>query len=283
MIRFAVPGDHEELKTLWADIFGDPPEMVEDYFARRHRDENMLVETQEEVIAGMLTMLPLRLLSPGRSFAARYIYAVATDPKFRSQGVSTRLLDHVHAYMQSLGEAAAILVPASPSLFDFYGKRGYTTAFSLDTVRFEAANLPPFPKDGRFLPCTPGEYAALRNKAFFSSRLYACWDVNSVTYAMHSFGPAGGVTRIISGVGEGCAAWERQEDVVLIRELALVNLDVPSALSVLHMALDAKAYQVRLPENSYPGAQTLPFGMIHWLIPEPKLTGKPSYLSLALD
>jgi hypothetical protein len=257
--------------------------MVEDYFARRHLDENMLVETQEGDIAGMLSMLPLRLASPGRSFAARYIYAVATDPKFRNQGVSTRLLEFAHGFMQRLGEEASILVPASPSLFDFYGKRGYTTAFSLDTVRFEAAKLPPFPNGGYFAPCTPGDYKRLRDTAFSSSRLYACWDEKSVAYAMLSFGPEGGVTRLLSGNGKGCAAWERQEDAVLIRELTLMHMDVPSALSILHKALNAKAYQVRLPENSYPGSVTLPFGMIRWLIPEPALAGKPPYLSLALD
>jgi predicted N-acetyltransferase YhbS len=283
MIRFASDGDRGRLKKLWGDIFGDSPEMVEAYFAHRHRDENMLVETQNEDIAGMLSMLPLRLTSPGRSFPARYIYAVATDIKYRNQGVSTRLLDYAHAFMQGRGEAAAILVPASPSLFDFYGKRGYITAFSLDTVRFEAANLPPAPRDGRFASCTPGVYTSLRDKAFLSSRLYACWDEESAAYAVMAFGPEGGVTRLSSGDGEGCAAWERQDDVVLVRELALVNMDVYTALAVLHKALNAKAYQVRLPESSFSGANTLPFGMIRWLIPEPTLLGKPPYLSLALD
>lgn len=283
MIRFATGGDRERLKKLWGDIFGDAPEMVEAYFAHRHRDENMLVEIQSDDIAGMLSMLPLRLASPGKSFPARYIYAVATDIRYRNQGVSTRLLDYAHLFMQGRGEAAAILVPASPSLFDFYGKRGYKTAFSLDTVRYEYTNLPPFPRDGYFAPCAPEEYASLRDKAFSSSRLYACWDENSVAYAVLSFGPEGGVTKLSSGNGGGCAAWERQEDTVLIRELAITNMDVPTALAVLHKMLNAKAYRVRLPENSLPGASALPFGMIRWLIPEPTLQGKPPYLSLALD
>ena len=283
MIRFASGSDHTRLKALWGGIFGDSPEMVEVYFDLRHRDENMLVETRDDDIAGMLSMLPLRILSPGSSFAARYIYAVATDPKYRNQGVSTRLLDHAHALMQSRGEAAAILVPASPSLFDFYLKRGYQTVFSLDITRLEGASLPPFPKDGRFAPCTPGEYAGLRDKAFASSRLYACWDEKSVAYAVLSLGPEGGVTRLLAGGGKGCAAWERQGDTVLVRELALVHMDVPNALAVLHGALNANAYQVRLPESSLPGAAALPFGMIRWLIPEPALSGKPPYLALALD
>ena len=283
MIRFATGDDRGKLKRLWGEIFGDSPEMVEAYFARRHRDENMLVEILGDEIAGMLSMLPLRLVSQGKSFPARYIYAVATDTRYRNQGVSTRLLDYAHAFMQGRGEAAAILVPASPSLFDFYGKRGYKTAFSMDTVRMEGTSLPLFPRGGCYMPCTPGEYASLRDKAFSSSRLYACWDENSVAYAIMSFGPEGGVTRLSSGHGEGCAAWERQEDTVLNRELALINMDVPTALAVLHKSLDAKTYQIRLPENSIPGAATLPFGMIRWLIPEPALLGCPPYLSLALD
>lgn len=283
MIRFASGGDHSRLKRLWGEVFGDSPEMVEAFFARRHRDENMLVETQGDDIAGMLSMFPLRLTSRGRSFPARYIYAVATDPRYRNQGISTRLLDHAHAHMQSLSEAAAILVPASPSLFDFYGKRGYRTAFSLDIIRFDAGNLPPRPKDGRFASCSPGEYARLRDRAFLSSRLFARWDETAVAYAVLALGKEGGVTHLSAGGGEGCAAWEWQEDGVLVRELALVNMDVPAALAVLHQALNAPAYQVRLPANSHPGAKTLPFGMIRWLIPEPDLSGAPPYLSLALD
>ena len=283
MIRFASGGDHPRLKKLWGDIFGDSPETVEAYFLNRHLDGNMLVEILGNDIAGMLSMLPLRLLSPGRSFAARYIYAVATDPKYRNQGVSTRLLDYAHTFMQARGEAAAILVPASPSLFDFYGRRGYKTAFSLDIIRFEAPSLPAFPKDGRYAPLTPGEYTRLRDRAFAPSRLYACWDEASVAYAVLSLGSAGGITRLLSGTGEGCAAWERQENAVLVRELALANMDVPTALAILHKALNAPAYQVRLPENSFPGAASLPFGMIRWLNPEPELHGQPPYLSLALD
>ncbi len=283
MIRFATPGDHMKLKSLWQDIFGDSREAVEDYFARRHHDGNMLVEAQGDDIAGMLSMLPLRLTSPGQSFPARYIYAVATDVKYRNQGISTRLLDYAHAYMQSRGEAAAVLVPASPSLFDFYGKRGYQTAFLLDIIRFNAGDLPPCPKDGRFSPCSPGAYARLRDRAFLSSRLYACWDEKAVAYAVWALGPEGGVTRLFAGSGEGCAAWEWREGTVLVRELALVNMDVPAALAVLHQALKAPAYQVRLPASSLPGANTLPFGMIRWLNPEPALLGEPPYLSLALD
>lgn len=283
MIRFAQDGDHPALKALWSEIFGDAMESVDAYFALRHRNENMLVDAQDHVIAGMLSMLPFTLQSGDRRFSARYVYAVATHPTCRNQGVSTRLMEAAHEMMQSRGEEASVLVPASPGLFDFYGKRGYKTEFLLDVVRFDAGQLPLFPKDGRFSPCSPREYARLRDKAFSSSRLYARWEESAVSYAMKTFGPQGGVTHLYAGGREGCAAWERQDHTVLVRELALCGLDAATALAILHRELNATSYQVRLPEGSHPGGQTLPFGMIRWLIPEPDLHGEAPYFSLALD
>ncbi len=283
MIRYAAKMDHPRLKDLWQEVFGDPKEAVDAYFALRHRDENMLVEAVEDTIAGMLTMLPVTLASCQRDFPARYVYAVATAPAFRNRGISSRLMDRAHLEMQKKGEAAAILVPATPSLFAFYGKRGYQTAFALDILRLPAASLPPFPGNGLVEPCSPGDYARLRDAAFSGSRLYARWNISDIRYAMETFGEAGGVTKLSDGHGEGCAAWERQGESVLIRELALAGMDVNTAVSLLNRQLGASEYTLRLMEGGFPGAETRPFGMIRWLIAEPELTGAPPYLSLALD
>ena len=284
MIRFATPGDHPRLKILWAEAFGDSREAIDAYFTLRHRDENMLVDAQKDTIAGMLSMLPVTLCeSGGRTFAARYIYAVATGAASRRQGVSTALLDAAHLHMQSLGEAAGILVPASPELFSFYQKRGYKTAFSLDVLTLAAGALPPFPPGGRYGNCSAEEYTRIRDQAFQASRLYARWEESAVSYAMQTFAKSGGVSAISWESGRGCAAWEKTEDGVLVRELALLRGNVYSALSVLHGQLQGKRYTARLAEGTVPGAAPQPFGMIHWLAPEPALAGKPPYLSLAMD
>lgn len=284
MIRFAEPGDHPRLKALWQDVFGDSPEAVDAYFTLRHRDENMLVETRGGTVAGMLSMLPVTLQeSGGRTFAARYIYAVATDDRFRGQGISTALLNATHAHMAGLGEAAGILVPASESLFSFYDKRGYKTSFSLNILTVSADALPPFPEGGRYSACSAADYTRIRNAAFQQSRLYARWEEAGVSYAMQTFARSGGVTALNWNGGQGCAAWEKTEEGVLVRELALLNGDASAALSVLHRQLNAERYTARLAEGTVPGAAPQPFGMIRWLIPEPALSGKPPYLSLAMD
>ncbi len=283
MIRFALDNDLTQLKALWEEAFGDTPEDTDDYFTRRHQNDCMLVFVQEGDIAGMLSLLPVTLASQGREFPARYIYGVATKQTFRGQGISTRLMEYTHAFMKEQGEKAAILVPASPSLFDFYGKRGYKTIFSLDIAQKTAKEIFPSPMDGHAAPCDTATYTQIRDKAFFSSSLYVRWDERAVDYAVTSLSSPGGLLHLKAPGGEGCALWERQENEVLVRDLALVNMDMHTALSLLHTVLQAPLYTLRLMPGSFPGAVSRPFGMIRWLDAEPILSGSPPYLSLALD
>jgi predicted N-acetyltransferase YhbS len=270
-IRLAQSGDRPQLMALWAQAFGDSPGVIQDYFANRHADENMLVYVEEKTLCGMLSMLPLTLTAGGAAYPARYVYAVATAPAFRGRGIATELLNRAHGEMARKGDQASVLVPASASLFDYYAKRGYRTAFFLDIRKFDP---PPFPAGGHFEDCAPAEYARLRDAAFLGEPLYARWAEDAVAFAARGMG----LTKLKLGAEIGCALWERREDGgVLVRELAAPGMNVQDAMGILHAAAGATAYQVRLP-----GRET-PFGMIRWLIPEPPGMGAPGYLSLALD
>ncbi len=284
MIRFAAPADHPRLKALWAEVFGDAPADVEAFFTLRHKDESMLVDERNGTVAGMLTMLAFTLRTGGgEQLPARYVYAVATTPEARGQGIATGLMEAAHAHMARLGVAASVLVPANGGLFAFYEKRGYETAFALDEITLPADALPPFPRKGTSAPCAPEAYARIRDAAFPTSALYAMWDEPAVSYAMRTFAQAGGVTEVAWEGGGGCAAWEKTEGGVLVRELALTQGDPLSALAVLHGQLRAVSYRVRLMRGTVPGAPERLFGMIRWLAPKPELTGGAPYLSLALD
>lgn len=273
MIRFAQAGDRARLTELWALIFGDPPEAIEGYFARRHRDGDMLVFVEGGVLCGMLSMLPLTLVSGNATYPARYVYAVATDPAFRGRGIATELLLRAHDVMTGRGDRASVLVPASESLFGYYEKRGYQTAFSVEIRDYDAGKLASFPQGGAFAPCAPEEYAKIRDAAFSGLPLYARWDEKAVAFACEGMN----ATRLTFGDGVGCALWERDGDGALVRELALPGIEIPAAMAILHKSAGAASYRVRLPGC---GA---PFGMIRWLIPAPPAAGGPGYLALALD
>ncbi|MBE0600924.1 MAG: GNAT family N-acetyltransferase, partial [Firmicutes bacterium] len=251
MIRNARPQDHPQVKALWGEAFGDPPEAIDAYFLNRHKDENMLVDERSGGVAGMLSMLPVTLASgDGREFPSRYIYAVATRERDRGQGIGTALLHAAHARMRDFGEAASVLVPGEPRLFSFYEKRGYTTMFDLDELTVSADRLPPLPPDAWHGDCSPAEYTRLRNLAFQTSGLYARWEERAVAYAMQTFAQPGGVIKLRWAGGRGCAAWEQTPSGVLVRELALPQGNVYDALCVLHSALRAAHYTVRLSKGT---------------------------------
>jgi hypothetical protein len=85
-------------------------------------------------------------------------------------------------------------------------------------------------------------------------------------------------------MAEGYAFYEYSDEGILIKELALISMDALTAVAILHRALRAGRYCLRLPaERGGDGAIRTPFGMIHWLGKEPASLGEPPYLALAMD
>ena len=182
MIRFSRPEDLPRLKPLWIEAFHDSQEATDFYFERRNRYDNLLIDEQGGHLRGMLSMLPIDLISGGRVYPARYFFAIATDLRFRGQGVSTALIRRAEDITAQRGETAALLVPAGEDLFRFYGKRGYETVFHYDLLRLTPDALPPCPQDAQLLPADADSWVRLRSQAFGQSRLFARWDAEALDY-----------------------------------------------------------------------------------------------------
>ncbi len=285
MIRFAQEADLPALLQLWQEAFGDGSgEEASYYFARRHQPQHMLVALEKGRAAGMLTMLPVELAAPGSSFPARYIFAVATLKAFRGQGISTRLLEAAHSHMRQTGAAASLLVPATPSLFDFYGRRGYKAAFYLDSLVLSPGDFPPPDPAALVKDCAAADYLRLRDRAFSGSSLYARWDAAALSYVIEGFRrEGGGALRIRLSKGEACCLYERRDGGVRVTELALAGLNWQGAMAAIHQRLNAPRYTLRMPQGTLPGADQMPFGMIRWFTDPPALSGGAPYLSLAKD
>ena len=286
MIRFAEDKDHCQIKMLWRDVFGDSAEAIDFYFSNRHENQNMLVADVDGVIAGMLTMLPLllgfgRVMRPGR-----YIYAVATAPDYRNQGISTQLLLYCHTYMAKNKETAAVLTPASESLFDFYEKRGYETVFYNNRITLPSSGLPQCPPAAVCTLCTVEDFYRIRGAFFSESRLFVRWGKEQLAYISKSaqaFGDGVYYFRTLKGEGYAFCGWRGRR--IYIREIALIDMELSAAISILHQTLGASEYEIFLPEGSIEGNTPSPFGMIHYLedAPVSEGSGKPPYLALVLD
>lgn len=301
MIRHSREDDLPQLLALWQEAFGDTEDDARFYFKHRHHHENMLIHTEPKgTISGMLTMLPITLYSQSQSMAARYIFAVATSLAHRDQGISSRLLAAAHEHARKLGAAACVLVPAENSLFEYYGKRGYQTAFSVKQLtwvthvteqnpawlnRQMSKALNNLKKQQTTISlCDTADWELLRNQSYAKSCLYGKWDINALEYINHSLqaGKAG-VMHLTATGQQAAAVCEKREDTVRILELASPGIPWQWCLAMVHEHFKADQYLLRLSSDENIPIQARHFGMIHWIKPALECSGASPWLSLVKD
>lgn len=281
-IRQARASDLPQLKALWMEAFQDSAEATDFYFAHRNRYEYLLVEEEQGLVRGMLSMLPIQLLSEGKAHKARYLFAIATGQAFRGQGISTRLMQEAEARARAEGAAATLLVPATPSLFDFYGRRGYETAFWYGHLLVKPEELPQPPDGARLYAPDAGQMLRLRDLAFQASRLYARWDEEALRYVAHAaqvYGAALCAFEAADAAGYAYGEWDG--DKLIVKDLALHGIGPMAALALLHQRFQAARYQLRLPEGLLPTPRQ-PYGMIK-AFQSLSADGSPPYLALGKD
>lgn len=284
MIRHAQAGDLPRLIALWREAFGEGEAEARFYFANRHRDRNMLVYQKDEELAGMLTMLPIGLRIGEVTWPARYVFAVATKKTHRQQGVSSRLLEAAHAAMTAEGSRASVLVPASPDLFAYYGKRGYTTLFHVDQVQMDAKDIAALPLAGQAVPCTAEEYYSIREKAFAACSPFVSWDEEALSFVKLGNEATGGAMLKMKIKGQVAAAvCEDRGSHLRVTEFAGNKADWQQGLALIHQRFQSDSYQVMLPDTGAAAGEQRPFGMVHWLGSAPPPMGGTPYLAFAKD
>ena len=285
VIRFAIPQDVPVLKTLWINSFGDTPQGTDLFFSQRHKNENMLVCAEDDVPVAMLSMLPVMLQYNAMPVSGRHIYGVGTDEKYRGQGISTNLLAAAHDWMRGRGDKAAVLAPANDTLFKFYEKRGYSTMFYSDQLTVPGSAIAEAPRGTLCRPATLEHFALFRDARHMSSALFVVWPEDALEYYMDFVKEYGGrVLYVRSRAGEGTAVCLPVGDkTVRVTDVSNLGLTPMEMLSALHTLMGAETYQMHLPEDSFPGAQKRPLGMLHPLGELPELDGDKPYLALIKD
>lgn len=152
--RYTVLEDRPALTKLWQEAFGDGIAYIDAFFETAYAPERSRVAVADGRIAGMHFWFDCQLA--GEKYA--YLYAVATDSRFRGQGIATALMEEGEALLRERGYAGVLLSPGSASLFRFYEKRGYETVGFRSEERIAAGEPIPVREVGE------EEYAALRRK-----------------------------------------------------------------------------------------------------------------------
>ncbi len=120
----------DRCKILWQLCFNDDPAFIDLYFRLRYKDEiTHHLEERGRVISA-LQAIPYGLTWCGQTVSTGYISGACTHPAYRGRGLMHQLLQQTHRKLKDKGVLFATLIPATPSLFDYYKKSGYTAAFS---------------------------------------------------------------------------------------------------------------------------------------------------------
>ena len=143
----------DKLRSLWKTVFGDTDAFLDAFFTIAYSPERCRYLTAGEEVVSALYWFDCAY--EGGKLA--YIYAVATDPNHRGQGLASQLIKETHAQLKELGYAGAVLKPAK-GLFPFYARLGYQTSGYIH--RFIAqAGKPSFLRE-----VSPQEFGQLRRK-----------------------------------------------------------------------------------------------------------------------
>lgn len=150
--RYTSMEDRPMLTRLWQQGFGDEVSYIDAFFETAYAPRRSRVAVVDGVIAAMHFWFDCEL--EGERLA--YLYAVATDKRFRGQGIATALMEDAEAVLKAQGYAGVLLSPGSESLFRFYEARGYQTVGFRSEERVAAGASIPVREVGE------AEYARIR-------------------------------------------------------------------------------------------------------------------------
>jgi predicted acetyltransferase len=273
-IRFAREGDILRQKELWKACFGDQDAFIDFYYANRFKPDQTLVLLQGNVIAAMLTMIPVKMVDEkGKRMELAMLYAIATHPDFQKQGLATELMNSSSEFLRAAGREFSVLVPAGPQLFDFYRKQDYCEAFSIREALLSLEEITKRTTPTKdyissipsIVSTSPEEYNRRRNQQL-KGRLHIAYEDEEILYQkkLSQLSGADIYAIDIDGV-EGCAAIERvNANKLLIKELLLPGELLRQGLFQISLQFTVKEYVIRTPAFSGEdlGETIRPFAMI---------------------
>ena len=140
MIRKATIQDTEALRSLWKIVFDDDDAFLDLFFKNLFNPAECLMCEPEGQIVSMLFMLKAIRSSFQTDYQMRYIYACATHPNYRKQGLMGNLLETAIKYAGK-NDFELVLVPENKYLFEYYKRFGFTQTTYLYKRSYPSLNV----------------------------------------------------------------------------------------------------------------------------------------------
>ncbi len=124
LVKFEFDELRHSAVELWHEAFGDSKEYIS-FFHGTHDGCTCIMQTEGDELASALYLIDGELCGQ----KGCYLFAAATFKRFRGQGHMASLLRKAERFAKGNGRSFIALVPAESSLFGYYSRFGYKTAF----------------------------------------------------------------------------------------------------------------------------------------------------------
>ncbi|MDR0434754.1 MAG: GNAT family N-acetyltransferase [Gracilibacteraceae bacterium] len=246
-IRLSRARDIPFLRRIYRRSFGDGLKSEDLLFRDLYREDNCYVLTRFGTPAAMAFALPATIRGGEREWRGLYLYAVATHPRWRHRGYSSRLIERIHADAQAGGMDFALLVPATDELFGFYARLGYEKIGQICRYEYApAAPLLPEPP----LAATPvsGERYGQARELRLDGENHLVWREELLVYQskMLTLFKGGFYLLLEEGREIGCAAVSWSGGVLDVQEILVPPEKLTGALTALAIHHGAGLARARL-------------------------------------
>lgn len=165
------------LRRLWKQCFEADSSFLDLFFGQGFKHCRTFTLERDGGIVSALSVFPIYY----KGIKGGYIYGVCTAPSQRGHGYAITLLREAeqHCVLDD-GMEFFILRPASPSLFGYYKKQGYS--YNIYRHR-ELHTLPLIPARIEISPLSAGQYYNLRHKYYYRSGLIE-WTEDTCDYIL---------------------------------------------------------------------------------------------------
>ena len=136
-MREAVYADIPTITENWQSSFGDERESVDFFVSHRFDKVTTLIFEKDGKIVSQLFLMSVTVCG----IEGYYLYAAATDEKFRGHGIMASLLQYAKETAIKDGKEFIFLVPGTESLYTYYKKHGYERSFKKYTVTVDRDKL----------------------------------------------------------------------------------------------------------------------------------------------
>jgi len=283
-MKRATPKDREAILKIWGAEFGDGAEFIDPFIAWCGWDHIFLLWEEGKPCAMTAAPLMKLMLADGTTALGGYIYAHTTLKEHRGRGYGRMLLRYADFCMQMEGADCVTLVPAQPSLFDYFRTEFYLPAFFVRERSAEAGTLEA-DVGSAATPISPEEYGTIRELLLLNRAHAISPDGMLRQQKALSMLAKADLYAMETKTGTACAAVGMEEDgTAFCLEFIAPEGEEESAIAALHKTVGARAYTIRTPIETV--GEGRPFGMLKWYDADKAMKWactKNAWFGLALD